>query len=217
MTLNRMIEGILLEQEAKRVGLDSSPDFIDRLERFKRNIIRDMLLKKYVYGSRDFEPTDGEIKQYYEKNIDQFKKPERVRVRQILLKTREEAEDILSRLKNGEDFSDLVAQFSIDERTKKTGGDMGFFSRDSLRYISEHAFRLKEPGELSTIIASPRGYHILQFIERRPAEEKTLQQAYDKIKQRLKNLKRSRAIAEYIQKLREASEIRINEKLLESE
>ena len=86
----------------------------------------------------------------------------KIRASHILLKTQDEAAEILQRLKSGEDFEALARQFSIDRASGARGGDLGEFGRGDLRpEFEEAAFKLKV-GALSAVVQSNVGYHIIK-------------------------------------------------------
>ena len=123
--------------------------------------------------------SDEETKAYFDTNPDEFKMPERIRASHILLKmdpkatdaskaeTLKKIEEIRSKLDNGEDFAKLAKLYSEDPASAKRGGDLGFTQRGDL--VPEYeaiAFNLKD-GEISDIVQTQFGFHIIQLIERR--------------------------------------------------
>lgn len=106
-----------------------------------------------------------------------FGEIEQVNARHIVVRQREEAELILSRLNNGEGFATLAAEFSMDVTTRETGGNLGWFARNELFYtnLEDIAFNL-EIGQIAGPIATSLGYHIIQTMDKatRPVEPERL-------------------------------------------
>ncbi len=104
---------------------------------------------------------------------------EHVHAYHILVEDEETATEVLDRLNNGEDFADLVAQYSTDEDSKEKGGELGWLAEDQMDAASavvDAAFAL-QPGEFSEAVESYKGYHIITIDERRadyPLDETTL-------------------------------------------
>lgn len=145
--------------------------------------------------------SDEELRRIYQSEQDRFRTPERVKVRHILLKTTEKteeekakakakAEDLLKQLKSGADFAALAKAHSEDAGTKENGGDLGWITRgQTVENFEKTAFALK-PNELSGVISTEYGYHILQVLEKEPArlrpfEEVKAELAEEQKKQRL--------------------------------
>jgi peptidyl-prolyl cis-trans isomerase D len=118
-----------------------------------------------------------DVERYYNTNIEQYSTPEQVRASHILLRTegkdeaavRKQAEEILAKVRAGADFAALAAQYSEDEATKAKGGDLDFFGRGRMvPAFDEVAFAL-EPGQVSDLVKTEYGFHIIKVVEKRPA------------------------------------------------
>jgi peptidyl-prolyl cis-trans isomerase D len=155
------------------------------------------------------EVSEEEILEYYERNQLQFEKPAEVRVRHILLRpdykgpdkakadsaARSKAEEVLGKIKGGEKFEALALRFSQDRGSASAGGDLGWFARGvMLKSFEDAAFSL-DPGEVSGVVKTEFGYHIIKMRERREAGRVPLKEVSDSIKARLKGEK-GRAQAE---------------------
>jgi peptidyl-prolyl cis-trans isomerase D len=133
----------------------------------------------------------ADIQRYYNDNIQQYQTPEQVRARHILLNTagkdeaevRKQAEGILAKIKGGADFAELARQLSEDQGTKPMGGDLGFFGRGQMVPEFETAAFALEAGQVSDIVKSQFGFHIIKVEEKRPGITQTLDQARPQIQQ----------------------------------
>ena len=139
---------------------------------------------------------DSAIAKYYQDNLAQYQKPEQRRARHILIKIaqdadqgtkeakRKQAEALLARLKNGEDFAKLAREFSEDQ-SKDKGGDLGFFGRGQMVQPFENtAFGLKK-GELSSVVETPFGLHIIRLDDLTPEKRQSLDEVRSSIAQEL--------------------------------
>lgn len=135
-----------------------------------------------------------DVERYYNTNIDQYSTPEQVRASHILLRTegkdeavvRKQAEEILARIRAGADFAALATRYSEDDATKAKGGDLDFFGRG--RMVPEFdavAFSL-EPGQVSDVVKTPYGFHIIKVVERRAATTRPLDEVRAQITEQLK-------------------------------
>lgn len=120
------------------------------LDEFREVVRLDLVTKQLLSPVIDSVPTAAE----------------HVHARHILVNSQAEAEEILTRLQNGEDFAELARQYSVDVTSRDNGGDLGWFPRGGLLVseVEEAAFSLSA-GEISGVIASPFGYHIVQNLE----------------------------------------------------
>lgn len=96
---------------------------------------------------------------------------EQVHARHIQVDGQEQAEDILVQLKSGVDFADLAEERSQDLGSRENGGDLGFFPRGIMpSEFEEVAFALA-PGEISEVVQTPFGFHVIQVLERDPSRQ----------------------------------------------
>jgi parvulin-like peptidyl-prolyl isomerase len=94
---------------------------------------------------------------------------EQAHVRHILLASEAEAMDVLLQLRSGGDFAGLARQYSQDKATSETGGDLGFFPRGVMPIEIEAVAFALNPGQMSGIVKTDFGYHIIEVVERDPA------------------------------------------------
>ncbi len=155
----------------------------------------------------------ADVQQYYNDHHQQFQVPEEVRVRHILIKVptnanaqvvaaaKAKAEDILKQLKAGGNFADLAKKYSDDPGSKTQGGELGFIQHGAtVPAFDQTAFSL-QPGQLSSVIRTQFGFHILQVEEKQPAHLKPVDEVHDLILANLTQQAQAKAAQEYAAKL----------------
>jgi peptidyl-prolyl cis-trans isomerase D len=135
-----------------------------------------------------------DIERHYKDNQDQYSTPEQVRASHILLNTegkdeaavRKRAEELLAKAKGGADFAKLASENTDEEAGKTRGGDLDFFGRGAMvKEFEDVAFSL-QPGQISDIVKTQFGLHIIKVTDRRPAATKTLEEVRPQIEEQLK-------------------------------
>jgi hypothetical protein len=143
------------------------------------------------------EPTDREVVAWYESHRQDFVRPERVRLRQILTEDRASAERALQEISAGGDFAELARRLSQDP-SAATGGYQGELSRENLPpAFADVIFALK-PGEVSKVVPAEYGFHVFQVLERFPAGAVPLEEARDEIRERLRQERADRLLADLV-------------------
>lgn len=118
---------------------------------------------------------EAQARSVYRAKPERFEEPEQVKVRHILLEgntpeVQKKAHALLEQLRGGADFAQLAKENSADKGSAAKGGELGFFARGRMApEFEEAAFELKKTGELSGVVATQFGLHILQLQERRAA------------------------------------------------
>ena len=213
--LQKLIERELLLQEGVKRGFDKDEAILRKVEQFKQGLIIEALTEKLCAGKD--EVSDKEMEAYYKGNKGQFSLGERVRVRHIMVKTMSEAQDIKDRLNRGEDFIALAKQYSIWP-TKQQGGDLGYITRGMVdKSFEDAAFSLKRRGEISGIVKTKLGFHIIRLEDRQGSHQLTLAEVREEVRKFLRDKKRQEILAAHLKGLREGAQISINEQLLAAE
>lgn len=154
-------------------------------------------------AARKVKVTDAEISEFYEKNLKQFETPEEARARHILIRpepkaadrekaraeAKAKADDILKRLKTGADFAAIARADSADPGSAKMGGELGWFPRGVMVKSFEAAVFSLKKGELSPVVETEFGYHIILLEEKRDAGLVPLNKAKESIVASLKGKK----------------------------
>src|SRR5262245_9442823 len=155
--------------------------------------------------------TPNEIQRDYNDNLDRYHTPEQIRASHILFKTdgkseaevRTRAEAVLKQLKGGADFAALAKQLSEDDATKASGGDLNFFGRGRMVAEFDNAVFAMQPGQMSDLVKSPFGFHIIKVTDRKPEVTRPLDEVREEIKERLTQQKSARLLADQAAKLAE--------------
>ncbi|MFS1512124.1 peptidylprolyl isomerase [Chengkuizengella sp. SCS-71B] len=153
--------------------------------------------------------TDEEIATYYEENLSFYTEEEQVKASHILVETKEKAESIMQQINDGADFAELAKEHSIDPGSGANGGDLGFFGRDMMVPEFEKAAFNLSVGELSEIVQSEFGFHIIKVTDKKEAETPTLEEKQEEIKEELINVETSEQYQLWIEEVKEGSEIEV--------
>ena len=131
------------------------------------------------------EVTDERVLLHYRTQAERFDRPERVRLSQILVPEREDAEQALAELRSGVPFEEVARRLST-EPAAVLGGDQGFLAREDLPpAFADTIFEL-EVGEHSDIVVADYGFHLFKVTDRRPAEREPLAEAAPEIRRQLR-------------------------------
>ena len=236
--LNQLVERTLLLQEAKNRGLKiSDPElgnkeaeiqkdypkgefekvlasrFID-YGRWRQNLRDELAIQKLMESSISISPvTDFVVSRYYERNFSQYQIPVQARARQIVVRTEQEAQAARESLLQGEDFAKLARRISLSPDAGQ-GGDLGFFNAGVMpREFDQVVFSLP-PGQISQVVKSPYGYHLFRVEEVREGKILTEAEVREDIREVLARESREKAYQEWLKRLKDKAEIRVNQSLV---
>lgn len=191
-------------------------DFDKIKEQIKKGLQYERFMDTQWNGKIDVN--EAEAKQYYEQNKKQFETPEQVKASHILIKVapgasdedkakaKAKAEQLLKKAKAGDDFAKLAKENSEGPSSTK-GGDLGFFKKGQMvKPFDDAAFAL-QPGQLSDIVQTQFGYHIIKVTGRKEAGTTSFEDAKEKIMQMLKQKKQGEFYKKYITALEAAADI----------
>lgn len=209
---DELIKREVLYAEAKGKDLSKSEEFKRRVEEFKKITLINMLLEEEIKKVQ--QVTEKDAKDYYEKNKDQFIKPNEIRLSQIVVKSEDEAKKVYERVDKGEDFAKIAKEMSKDDKTRTSGGDMGFFKKGQLAQQIESATFSLRKGDVSMPVNLNGKIHIFKVTDVRgnPVE-------FDQIKgqliEQLKSKKQQEWFNSYIEELKKKHKVEVNEKALQ--
>ena len=214
-----------------REVFDEPEDFLRRLETegygdedgYRRHVGRMLAAGRYLDQVRAgvTDVTDEDLEAYYRDNERRLTLPEQVRVRHILLTwkplgttddraaIREQMAPILEQARGGADFAALAREHSEDSATAANGGDTGLFHRGQMVPAFEEAAFALEPGEVSDMVATPFGVHILRVEEHSDARLLPLDEIRDPLREHIREERMEGAVEREIERLRAAADIEI--------
>jgi len=183
----------------------------------KAKIRENLAIRKLI--SQAVEPgvtvSDEEARSFYEQNRSAFQEPEKVRARHILIKVGPETDkekargridEVRKRLQGGEDFARVATEVS-EGPSGSQGGDLGFFGRGQMvKPFEEAAFSLEE-GEISPVVETRFGYHVLQVTDRQPEKTMSFEEVEADLTGVLRQEKIKVATQKYVEGLRETADI----------
>jgi len=211
---NYVITREVLYQEAKKKGFDQKKEILAKVDEIRRMMAIDALLEETLKGKS--EVSDAEVQQYYKENQQQFTEPREVRIRHLFVNSEPVLQEVRSKLAKGESFEKLASQYNID-LTRDDGGDLGFVKRGQLSpafaQFEEVAFSLRNPGDVSDVVKTPLGYHILKLEDKKGTVLRPFDQVKESIRLFLQGKKRQDAYLEYIKDAKARAKIAVNEKL----
>jgi peptidyl-prolyl cis-trans isomerase C len=194
---------------------DLTPKSLESL--LKKDIVINNLVVKEIVPKATV--TDEEVKKFYDENKDKlFKRPEQVRASHILCgvdpkatkeekdKAKAKAEELLKEVKAGKDFAELAKANSTCP-SKEKGGDLGFFSKGQMVPAFESAAFALKPGEVSNVVETQFGYHIIKLTEKKDAGVANLDEVKERIRDYLKNAKIQKGVVDYIAQLKGKAKI----------
>ena len=234
--LSEMINDSLISQEAKKAGVEVSPERLDEeMAKIKQNLgdqfeytlsmygmteasLRTTLyqnLLAYEISTKDIVVTDEQIASDYETNRDYYLEPAQVKASHILVRTKEEAQAVLDELKKGADFVELAKARSIDTGTAGNGGDLGYFGSGAMVEVFEKAAFALAPGQLSGIVESEYGFHIILCVDKKAEKMPTLDEARETVIEKIKG-EQAKNIDTLLLEIKDASTVTVTDSKYES-
>jgi parvulin-like peptidyl-prolyl isomerase len=208
----------VLAREARRRKLDKDPEVVKRVKRAMIDVMMDQLRSSLVKME---QITDSDVEAYYHKHIKLYRKPPKVRVSMIVTKTRGEAARLLAQAKKKAGdvghFAELAAKHSIDPATKVRRGDVGFFAKDDTKVppaIIEAAFSIDAMWTFAGPLKLDDKWAIVLKTGDMPGTNRPLEMERNRIRNRLYNERRLKAVEDFVKQLQESAKVEILEKNL---
>lgn len=220
------------EQIAKIKGSFPDPKMFEEqikasgrtMEQVHAEVLQMLTVQQFVdqeFGSK-VKITDEQVKAFYDQNPQYFEKPPQVRASHILVAVPQDATDDVKKTKRAaidkarervttgkEDFAKVAAELSDDPGSKQNGGDLGFFSHGQMvPEFDKAAFTLKQD-EVSDVITTQFGFHVIKLTGSQPAEKRTLEQMKETISRFLKKNEVDKQVHQFIESQKTTAKIEV--------
>ncbi len=201
--LNEMISLELMRQESVNKGLNNTPVVVATLDQQTRTLLAGAAIRDFVKNN---QVSDEQAKQVYDKEI--AKPATEYNARHILVKTREEAEEVIRQLDKGGDFAALAKEKSTDT-SASSGGKLEWFSAAQMvQPFADAVAKLQKGSYTKEPVQTQFGWHVILLEDTRQSTPPT----FDDVKDRLKVLVANQQLQQHIQKIREAAKIEMTGK-----
>jgi len=204
--LNELIEQYLFVLEAKSSGLDKKPLVQQEIQKAIENVLAQSFIKMEIGR---VNVSDENLIKYYNLNPEPYTTGMRVKVKHIITKTKKEAEEALKEVKKGKEFSTIAEQVNIDS-SKSNGGDLGWVVKGIMVKPFEDALFSLEEGQVSDIVRTSFGFHIIKVEE----IDKEKLKPFDIVKDKVKKQIIDQHLSQLKENLREKYPVKIYRELL---
>lgn len=205
-----VIEKLLL-REAEKKGVQHLDEVQSLMEKAREKILVAKLIEMEIESKVKVTPEDA--KNYYDANKEEFMTPYRVKASHILLRSREEAEQVRTQAEAGGDFAELAKKHSLDPTAAK-GGDLGYFQKGQLiPEIEEAAFAMGK-GDTSGVIETAFGFHLIRVDDVAQPQSREYAAVEKEITDKIAVEEKSRLFGRLTERLKGKAGISIDEKRL---
>jgi len=217
--VRRMLEVKIIADVARKEKFDQMPHIKKQLDYVADDFLSKEYLAKVVMEKEKVSETD--LKEFYNQNKKELEVPEQVWARHILFKVdpaaseeeknkaRERAEAVLKRAKEGENFEKLARAHSEDASTSANGGDLGYFARGRTVPAFEAVAFNTNPGEISHIVETPYGYHIIKVEDHLEVRERSFEEMRYYIRDELQQQMVTFKVKEFIREATESAGMQV--------
>ena len=198
--IDEMVSQELLYLDAKEKEFHKEEEYKNLLEATEVNLLKNYAFNKAIASQ---QPTDDELKDYYNKNKETFGNPESLKASHILVESEDKANEVMKELDGELSFEEAARKYSTCP-SKDQGGNLGEFGRGQMVKEFEDAAFGMEVGSISQPVKSQFGYHIIYLEDKTPAGEKTFDEAKEEV---FNHVTRSRQQEKYIEKVNQLKQV----------
>lgn len=197
--LDQLVNMTLAAQAAEKDGLAKQPETAARIELLRTQILAEAASEKYA---KAHPVSDDEVKAEYDAQVAMM--PKEYKARHILVETEDAAKTVIKDLEAGGDFAKIAKAQSKDPGSAANGGDLGWFSGQSMvKPFSEALAKLEKGATTKTPVQTQYGWHVIQLEDTRATEAP----AFDAVKEQVKMLAQRKKLQTYLDELRKTATI----------
>jgi peptidyl-prolyl cis-trans isomerase C len=212
--LDSLVRFEVMAREAEKRGYDKDPEV---LRAIRQQMVSQMVQHEFDSNLKAEDIPEAEARKYYESHPLEFNRDQEVRVSQIVVKDKAKASKALAEAKtmnsaDAEGFRQLVAKYSEDEASKPRGGDLLYFDRRTPmqpKPVIDAAFALKDVNDLSALVPTDTGFHILKLTAKRDAVTKPFADVKADIQRRLLQEGRTTRMKDWVEQMRKQEKIEV--------
>lgn len=171
-----IMDTLLVSRAAEQAGLKVD----ESLQSYRHQLMAGMLMSQL---EQEWVPNDGAARTYFGQHPEIGRIPAQRHVLQIVVSDRKQADELHKKLTGGGNFYELAVENSIDPYGRKHAGDMGWLSVGSAMPEIEKVLSELPDGDLSPVVQTQKGFHILKVLEQKPAYQKTYEAVADRVRQ----------------------------------
>jgi peptidyl-prolyl cis-trans isomerase C len=203
----------LLSEQGRTKGYDRDPEIVRQIDDLRQRLVVQRVMRDYQEAP---VLSDEEVKAYYDQNQRLFSGAQ-IHAAHILVKDETLAKQLRAQLDATPDkFEELAKTNSVDTATAARGGDLGLFGQG--RMVAEFervAFALEKPGDLSAVVQTPFGFHIIKLLERKDGPAKPFDDVKDRIRVAMVNQRRQELVTQRFDKVKADAKIDVHEDVLD--
>jgi peptidyl-prolyl cis-trans isomerase C len=209
--VENLVMNDLLFQEGQKQGFDRDPEIERQVADLRKRLVVQRVMKVY-----QAPPTisDETVKAQYDQNPGLYSTTQ-IRASHILVKDENDAKAILAQLRtNPEKFADLAREKSVDTTSAKKGGDLGMFGQGRMVPDFERTAFVLKPNEISDVVKTQYGFHIITVTERKEGDAKPFDQVKEQIRATLRNKGLQDQVQGHFDDLKKQADLKISDEAL---
>ncbi len=199
--LEELVDQRLLALSAVRRSMDQTAENKHRLAAARERILGNILVEEHLKDTVN----ETTIRRMYDEQAALVDRGDEIRARHILLSDEASAKAALKSIEEGEDFGELARSISLDEGSRETGGNLGYFTRDMLSPDFTKVIFSTKKGNRTAVFETEFGWHIAEVLDRRPAQK----QSFETLRPNIVKFMTFDAIQSLVQDLRREGDVEI--------